>query len=534
MKKAAERHLWNRGVSNRQNWYLRLPIPKPLRKHFARTKGGSEPLSIIEPLDTGDLAVARRKRDELTVAYRRVFDRLEAGEAMTPEEIKAAASLDLGAVVERARSGMLAALRPTDEARRQQEEWAELLEPQWAELDAGLQAELDADVAAVAEREGVSIERGSPLWKAVRDSIARGKRAAMRDYLRPPTAPEAERSATVPPPVVPVVPAPPVDGETISQAASAWFDEMQRDPTAAVKATTLDGHRLRVRALVDHCGDVPLANVTRAMAADFLVKIATRGLSNRTVNNYATTLASVFKSTRYRGRFTGDNPFEGQKRKAGGESYSPFTVAELQTLFDSFQPETRPTEHSPETALPWASLIAAFTGMRLEEIAQLSAADIREQGANGATVTVIDIHNGGNNALKNKASARLVPIHSELVGAGLLRYRDALPKNGPLFPGLVRRASKGGKIGARVGELFRDKLEALGLKRDRLCFHSFRHTVAGRLEAAAVSDTDTARVLGHAVKGMSFGVYSSGPGLKRLAAVVEEIEYPGLKIPAAK
>jgi hypothetical protein len=55
-----------------------------------------------------------------------------------------------------------------------------------------------------------------------------------------------------------------------------------------------------------------------------------------------------------------------------------------------------------------------------------------------------------------------------------------------------------------------------------------------RAEHIQVSHTDTARVLGHAVKGMSFGVYSSGPGLKRLAAVVEEIEYPGLKIPAAK
>lgn len=77
-------------------------------------------------------------------------------------------------------------------------------------------------------------------------------------------------------------------------------------------------------------------------------------------------------------------------------------------------------------------------------------------------MTVIDIHNGGNNALKNAASARLVPIHSELVRAGLLRYRDALPKDGPLFPGLERRASKGGKIGCRVGELFRDKLEAFG------------------------------------------------------------------------
>jgi len=32
-------------------------------------------------------------------------------------------------------------------------------------------------------------------------------------------------------------------------------------------------------------------------------------------------------------------------------------------------------------------------------------------------------------------------------------------------------------------------------------------------------------VLGHAIAGMSYGVYSSGPGLKRLAAIVEEIRY---------
>jgi integrase len=101
----------------------------------------------------------------------------------------------------------------------------------------------------------------------------------------------------------------------------------------------------------------------------------------------------------------------------------------------------------------------------------------------------------------------------------------ALPQNGPLFPGLVRRQSKGGKIGARLGELFRKKLVALNLKRKGLCFHSFRHSVAGRLEQAAVSQTDAARVLGHAIAGISFGVYSSGPGLKRLAAVVEEISY---------
>jgi integrase len=134
------------------------------------------------------------------------------------------------------------------------------------------------------------------------------------------------------------------------------------------------------------------------------------------------------------------------------------------------------------------------------------------------------------NKLKNDSSARLIPVHSELVRLGLLDYVKALPK-GPLFPGLTRRESKGGKIGARVGELFRKKLVALGLKREGLCFHSFRHTVAGALDAAGVPQSDAARVLGHAVAGMSYGTYSqAGPGLKRVAAVVQEIKYEGLRL----
>jgi integrase len=83
----------------------------------------------------------------------------------------------------------------------------------------------------------------------------------------------------------------------------------------------------------------------------------------------------------------------------------------------------------------------------------------------------------------------------------------ALPQDSLLFPGLKRRASKGGKIGARIGELFRKKLIALGMKRDGLCFHYLRNTVAQRLEAAAVSQTDAARVTGHAIEGMTYSSY---------------------------
>src|SRR5262245_22226829 len=106
-----------------------------------------------------------------------------------------------------------------------------------------------------------------------------------------------------------------------------------------------DGHRLRVRAFVEHCGDIPLASVTRAMASDFLTKVAS-GTSNRTANNYCTTLARLFKSATNRGRFTGNNPFADQKRKAGGKSYEPFSNKDL-TSFSRRSPATsrQPSTH---------------------------------------------------------------------------------------------------------------------------------------------------------------------------------------------
>jgi integrase len=305
---------------------------------------------------------------------------------------------------------------------------------------------------------------------------------------------------------------------------------LTRDKTTAPRDTTLQGHRLRVRAFVDEVGDVPLTEVTRVMASDFLDRLK---VSNRTRNQYARTLASVFKSARLRGRYQGEkgqSPFDDQRAKVVGSSYEPFTVAELQTLFDALPRQLRPAKHTPDTALPWVALMALYTGMRLEEVAQLTTADVREETANGATVWCIDVHNGGENKLKNETSARLVPIHSELVRLGLLDYVKALPK-GPLFPGLTRRESKGGKIGARVGELFRKKLVSLKLKRDGLCFHSFRHNVSNSFDVAGVPQSDAARILGHAVAGMSYGTYSqAGPGLKRGAAVVEQITYEGLRL----
>jgi integrase len=515
----ASDHVLKRG----KQYYLRLAIPPSIRKFFPSGTGKPR-VNIIERLGTDSPSEAQIRALRRAATYRELFKSLREGQEMTQEQIGQFLSLDMAGKI--AADVILPPRFPSNEAaiNAAAQKHGQTLNP-------ALRAAVRSEAYAIRERvqsreetmriisdpEGyvqAQIDFFSPgAWKSEADK-ERYRRLRMAEALGMREAAQAVLLGT------------PAEGETISQAAEAWFDEMQRDPSAAVKQTTLDGHRLRVRAFVEHCGDIPLTSVTRAMAADFLTKVSQQGKANRTTNAYATTMAGVFKSATHRGRFTGNNPFDGQKRKAGGESYEAFTVPELQTLFDSFKFEIAP-KHSPETALPWVSLIAAYTGMRLEEIAQLKASDIRNEGANGSTVTVIDIHNGGSNTLKNESSARLVAVHSRLVHAGFLDYVKALPEGSLLFPGLTRRT---GKIGARLGELFRKRLESLGLKRERLCFHSFRHTVAGALEAAAVSQTDAARVLGHTIAGMSYGTYSSGPGLKRLAAVIEEIAYPGLRL----
>jgi hypothetical protein len=132
--------------------------------------------------------------------------------------------------------------------------------------------------------------------------------------------------------------------------------------------------------------------------------------------------------------------------------------------------------------------------------------------------------------LKIKRSARIVPLHSQIIAAGLLKYHAGLPRDGRLFPGLKGRASKGGKLGAALGDAFKKWRKEWGIVRKGVTFHSFRHGVASALEHAAVAETDAVRILGHDIPGMSFGTYSRGPGLRRLRDVIEQIRYPGVKL----
>ena len=153
-------------------------------------------------------------------------------------------------------------------------------------------------------------------------------------------------------------------------------------------------------------------------------------------------------------------------------------------------------------------------------MASLKAAGIKETDGIG----YFELCSDGNG--KTKAATRVVPLHHALIDAGLLRYRDALPKDSMLFPGLKGKSSKPGKLGPKLGDAFNWWRKRLGIVRPGVNFHSFRHTVGDRLRKAGVQESDIAAVLGHEDQRITSKVYGhDGPGLHRLQVIIEKLNY---------
>jgi integrase len=320
-------------------------------------------------------------------------------------------------------------------------------------------------------------------------------------------------------------------GETISAAMEPWLKELQRRKSNICE-DTIDRHRKYVQKFIAHCGgDILLANVTQEMASNFL---QLDGRANRTRNNYGRTLRGIFRCAAQRGQFKGVNPFEDQRFEEEEKDVVPFTIPELQKLFDALPPrEIAPECHTIETALPWCALLSLYSGMRLGEVAGMEVADIRyaEVDDDNPPMLVFDLHYSPRRRLKNKYSIRLVPVHDDLIKKHkLLDYIKHLPQDGPLFPGV--KAQKKTSYGKRVGDAFRDLREELGITEEGKKFHSLRHNVSNVLDTAEVRASDVSRLLGQEVDGIAFGTYSKeGPGLKVVKdSVVDKIKYKGLRL----
>ena len=191
--------------------------------------------------------------------------------------------------------------------------------------------------------------------------------------------------------------------------------------------------------------------------------------------------------------------------------------------------ETRPDTFTHHGALAWVTIMALYSGARLEEIAGLRTADIQEEDG----VPYFDLRNSVRR-LKTRAARRRVPIHSELIRLGFLGYAAHVRDQGHeyLFPSLKAGDGEDARRGKYVGDRFNTHRRNCGITRAQLSFHSLRSNVATALERAGVPENHAAQLLGHTIRTMSYGLYSGGLDIEGLQRVVEAINYPGLKLAA--
>ncbi|EUJ10340.1 site-specific recombinase XerD [Methylophilaceae bacterium 11] len=170
-----------------------------------------------------------------------------------------------------------------------------------------------------------------------------------------------------------------------------------------------------------------------------------------------------------------------------GRERLPYSTQDLTIIFSD---EVRQAIKKP--CLYWLPLIALYTGARLEEIASLELSTVRLNEDNIWTFEF--------GKTKTVSSIRTIPIHPELINAGLLQYIDDVkqfwPNANTLFP-YMRPVS--GRLTHRFSQDYGSFKKNLNIDSTK-DFHSFRTTVIGIFKRARVSDEMRREYVGHEAK----------------------------------
>jgi integrase len=199
-----------------------------------------------------------------------------------------------------------------------------------------------------------------------------------------------------------------------------------------------------------------------------------------------------------------DDPFRDVVPKGGRK-----TKAAVAAERKAFPPEDilKLIKDCPFTDLKHLITLAAYTGCRIEELCSLKLPNVKHDRL------VID-------DAKSAAGNREIPIHkniTQLVNRLVDTSTDEYLLSGLTFNMYGDRSNA---ISKRFGRL----KKSLGYD-ERFVFHSIRKTFTSRLEAAGVPELLAARLLGHEVKTISYGLYSSGSTFPQLKDAINQVYY---------
>lgn len=312
----------------------------------------------------------------------------------------------------------------------------------------------------------------------------------------------------------------------VSNPLSSYIEPYLRNAFTASSPDekTLDSYRAAITLFIDIVGDKSLhelgvtdqnrfedliakipANRTkiakaRALSLDEMTALDVPKLSPQSAKNVAMR-TNRFLAWAYR-REGGKPPFElmGNVRitaRSKTVQRRAFTDDELKTLFN---PEIYAQGRQQRPYMYWVPLIGVHSGMRINEIAQLTIADIvLRDGIACFHVTDDDsdkVQGRRAKRVKTDAGRRVVPIHDALVNLGLLDYLGTVRQDGHsvLFPELIGGRDGPGQAASKQFGRYCDRV---GLNNPDLVFHSFRHGAIGRMRAAGIAKELRKIVVGH-------------------------------------
>lgn len=191
-----------------------------------------------------------------------------------------------------------------------------------------------------------------------------------------------------------------------------------------------------------------------------------------------------------------------------------FTLEQMGVIFEHVRQykETNPSKY-------WATLGIAFTGCRIEELAQTHIASDLLQDANSGTWYINlngrpDPDGSQRRSLKNKASWRCVPIHSALVKHGFIEFLRAQKDAGfarPFESNWKANIFEDGEAykwshyvtnwGGRELAKLRESGQIADPENKLSYFHSMRHLVSQLMGRAKVPAEVAEAALGHKYAG---------------------------------
>ncbi|MBP2312434.1 site-specific integrase [Azospirillum soli] len=272
------------------------------------------------------------------------------------------------------------------------------------------------------------------------------------------------------------------------------------------KPATVRNNPRKLRLFAETLNGKPVDLVTRDDIRNWRDVLTDLDLAPNTIGLHFRVVTSMFNWAKPEGKASIDNPLKGLAPKGEKRTREAFTPEDLKTLFHSplytghwrADRRERPGKELVKDHKFWLPLVALHSGLRVEEAAKLTLADLREE--EGVWCFCV------NNA-KTDAGNRIVPVHPRLIRLGLLDHRAEVErsKGTQLWPEL-RKGSEG-RFSQGFVQWWSSFRHLIGLDREGLVFHSFRHTFISTLLNSNSPEIAVKVLVGHASQDVTKGTY---------------------------